>query len=94
MTHEFYFGRFSAYEDYYAIGESKAKVKAILWKMYVWNCYDKPTKEDKQTFEEEVWIEKIEGVQSFGYNTKYGNSYTVKSNRLIDTDELTRGAEW
>lgn len=91
MTHDFYFGRVSAYEDYYAIGNSKKEVKDILWKMYSFNFYGKPTEEDRRTFEEEVYIEKIEGVQSFGYNTKYGNSYTVKNNRLINTDELTKG---
>lgn len=88
MTHEFYFGSYSAYEEYYAIGETPEEVKAILWKMYCYNCYNKPTKEDKATFEEEVYIRKINGVQAFGYNTKYGESYTLKANKLIRTDKL------
>lgn len=77
-----YFGTFSAYEEYYAIGQSKEEVKTLLWKMYSRNFYGRPTKEDKATFEEEVSVEKFNLVEGFGYNTKFGGCYTLAKGRL------------
>jgi hypothetical protein len=88
MKHEFYFGIFRAYEDYYAIGETEQEVKTLLWRMYSYNFYGKPAKENKRIFEEEVYIKKVAGVQGFGYNTKFGASYTIKNNRLTNTNKL------
>lgn len=90
MKHDFYFGTYSVYEDYYAIGETVEEVKTILWKMYVYNCYNKPTKEDRRIFEEEVYIRKIKGVQAFGYNTAHGESYTLKANKLTRTEQTNK----
>lgn len=92
MAHEFYFGVFKAYEEYYAIAETAEDVKKMLWKMYSFNYYGKPTKEDRETFNEEVYIKKVSGVQAFGYNTAYGETYTTKGNKLIRTDKIQGGA--
>lgn len=82
MTNELYFGTFSSYEEYYAIGSTAEEVKNLLWKMYSYACYNKPTKEDRQTFEDEVTIEKFTGVKSFGYSTAYKECYIIKGRKL------------
>lgn len=76
-----YFGTFSAYEDYYAVGSTKEEVKKMLWKMYSRNFYGKPTKEDRKSFEEEVYIREIK-ADCFGYNTMNKECYIAKGNRL------------
>lgn len=82
MTNTIYFGSFSGYEEYYAIGQSAEEVKRLLWRMYANNFYGKPTKEDRRVFDDEVSIEEIAAVELFGYNTAYKESYTLKNNRL------------
>lgn len=83
-TNKMYFGTFSSYEEYYAIGSNPEEVKKLLWRMYANNfCKgSKPTKEDRRIFEEEATIEEMEKVEAFGYNTAYKECYTLKSNKL------------
>lgn len=84
MTNKMYFGSFSSYEEYYAIGSNPEEVKKLLWRMYANNfCRgSKPTKEDRRIFDDEVCIEELAKVEAFGYNTAYKESYTLKNNRL------------
>ena len=88
MKHEFYFGTFSSYEDYIAIGKTPEEVKAILWKMYTFNYYGKPNKDDRRIFEEEVNIYPVISGAAFGYNTAFHETYTTKGNRLITTKKF------
>ena len=82
MEHDLYFGIFYAYEEYYAIGETAEDVKKLLWKMYKNNFCGSPTKEDKRVFEDEIFIQKFRKTDNFGYETKYGECYTIKNNKL------------
>ena len=68
-----YYGRYSAYEEYYAIADTYENCKKMLWAMYKNNFYGRPTKEDRAEFEETVNIEKISNFdlsKGFGVNTK------------------------
>lgn len=82
MANTIYFGVFNSYEEYYAIGETAEDVKKLLWKMYCFNCYSKPTKEDRKTFEEEIYIRAIKSGKTFGYNTKFCECYKLSGARL------------
>lgn len=71
----FFFGRFGAYEEYYAFGLTYDDCKDVLWRMYERNCerngYE-PTEEDRKTFEEEVYISEFHNfniLNGFGFNT-------------------------
>lgn len=77
-----YFGTYSVYEEYYAIGESAEEVKKLLWRMYCFNCYNRPTKEDRKSFEEEVNIREIKTSKAWGYNTQYKECYKLSGNKL------------
>ena len=88
-----YFGRYGCYEYYYAFGNNPEEVKQLLWKMYNRNCYDKPTKEDKETFEEEHYIKAVElptVEKSYGYNTADGcdRIFTLSGNKLVVVKEV------
>jgi len=71
----FFFGRFGAYEEYYAFGLTRDDCKEVLWRMYERNCERNGyeiTEEDKQTFEEEVYISEFHNfniLNGFGFNT-------------------------
>lgn len=75
-----YFGTFKAYEEYYAIADTAEGCKAMLWAMYKRNFYDRPTKQDKEDFEETVRIEKVTNFDlslGIGINTA---DYEVREN--------------
>ena len=74
----FFFGRFGAYNEYYAFGLTYDDCKDVLWRMYERNCkrngYE-VTEEERQTFEEEVYISEFHGfdiINGFGFNTQDG----------------------
>lgn len=83
-----YFGQFSAYEEYYAFGDSPEKVKRLLWLMYCHNYYGRPTKEDKQEFEEVTYIQRIVRLdnigQTYGFTTKdSSNVYRLQGDKIV-----------
>lgn len=88
MTNTIYFGSFSGYEEYYAVGSTAEEVKRLLWRMYANNFYGRPTKEDRRVFESEAWIRKLEFCEGLGYNTMCGENYTIKGNKLQTAKEV------
>ena len=87
-----YFGQYGCYEEYYAIGETAEEVKKMLWKMYRFNCWNKPNKEDRETFEDEVYIQRIEVSSGavYGFNTSdSGRVRKCKNDRLSDVKGVT-----
>lgn len=71
----FFFGRFGGHNEYYAFGLTYDDCKEVLWRMYERNCkrcnYE-ITENDRQTFEEEIFISEFHGfdiLNGFGFNT-------------------------
>ena len=91
----FFFGQWGGYEEYYAFGLTYEDVYNTLWEMYIRNCdYNdyEPTEEDKETFNDEVWIQEFRGVNiinGFGFNTKNsGKLYHRDYNHLTKNHNL------
>lgn len=92
-TGKMYVGQFSSYEEYYAFGSNYADVKDLLWRMYRRNC-DTTTAEDRRIFEDEVYVQVLEGVNApettYGFNTyDSGRMFGLKNNRLVDIEGTT-----
>ena len=87
MGNYIYIGEFGAYEEYYAVGTTYEEVKALLWKMYCGNCYNKPTREERKEFEETVYIRElpINDNCGFGFNSavRIDSIYTLTKSRKL-----------
>ena len=91
----FYFGRYGAYENYYAFALTKDDCKKMLFEMYKKNCEGNGyelTEEDIQTFEEEVYISEYKEfrfVNGFGFNTLDNGERVFRPNPLNPKQIIT-----
>lgn len=95
----FYFGRYGAYEEYYAFALTKDDCKKMLLDMYKKNCEGNGyelTGEDLQTFEEEVYISEFKGfrfVDGFGFNTLDNGERLYKANPSNPNEPIITATE-
>lgn len=95
----FYFGRFGAYEEYYAFALTRDECKKMLLDMYKKNCESNDyelTDEDLRTFEEEVYISEFKGfrfVDGFGFNTLDNGERLFRANPLNPSEPIITATE-
>lgn len=95
----FYFGRFGAYNEYYAFALTRDDCKKMLLDMYKKNCKHNDyelTEEDLQTFEEEAYISEYKGfrfVDGFGFNTSDNGERLFVANPINPNEPIITATE-